>query len=350
MKRKIVLITIGTLVIALVGCLVWYWFIGQSIPKTELEEIESSMPAKKLLGIELGATQVSVKKLGLQEAQMEFRRRREADRYYEGKVPINFWGKVVDQFGNPVEGARVDMDWTDLSIKGSSNRTVYTDTQGKFSLTGVRGKNLGMFIEKEGYYRVSGRENQTSFEYASPYAETYFEPDKDNPVVFLMRKKGTPANLIKGDFTMKLHGEGVSGGIDFFKGKAVEEGQGQMQVTVWKYSDFSERRENNISIFPYDWAITIKFPDGGFVEHNDVFPFLAPESGYVSEFSQRWHVEGQHVGSGNRLTKQWYFRVGNPPRYGRMTFGTYGNMPNFNIGYYLNPTPNDRNLESANER
>ena len=200
-------------------------------------------------------------------------------------------------------------------------------------------------IEKEGYYKMPSEGNQTSFEFAEFFDKNFYLPDKENPVVFLMGKKGTPANLIKGELTLCLEEEGASAGIDFFMGKAVGAGQGQMQVTTWKPEYLQ-----GVSTYSFDWAVEIKFPDGGFVECHDVFPFLAPESGYVSEMSQKLHFTRDGLASVNHFKKKWYFRFGNPPRYGRMTFSTYGNMPNFNVSYYLNPTPGDRNLESDPNR
>ena len=47
-------------------------------------------------------------------------KKREQDRAFEWKTPIEFYGKVLDQDGNPVAGATAGIVWTDLSSKGSS--------------------------------------------------------------------------------------------------------------------------------------------------------------------------------------------------------------------------------------
>ena len=46
-----------------------------------------------------------------------------ADPQYDWKQPINFYGKVVDENNQPVEGASADFSWTDLSPNGTSKTT-----------------------------------------------------------------------------------------------------------------------------------------------------------------------------------------------------------------------------------
>jgi len=119
-----------------------------------------------------------------------------------------------------------------------------------------------------------------------------------------------------------------------------------MQITTWK-PDLSEKRANNMSVFPYEWAIKVDFTDGGFMECKDLFPFLAPESGYVKEFYKKFHpVDG---GKETRVTKVFYFHVGNPPQYGLMKIRTAGRGKSVFLEYLLNTKPNDRNLETGSQ-
>ena len=44
-----------------------------------------------------------------------------ADPEYEGKQPINFYGKVIDESNQPITGATVIFVWTDLSTNVSGD-------------------------------------------------------------------------------------------------------------------------------------------------------------------------------------------------------------------------------------
>ena len=88
----------------------------------------------------------------------------EKDRYFEWKMPINFYGRVLDEINQPVGGATVKFTWTDLSPAGSSSAEVLSDGSGSFALTGKQGKRLVVdSVTKEGYY-LSKIENQFSYD------------------------------------------------------------------------------------------------------------------------------------------------------------------------------------------
>ena len=88
------------------------------------------------------------------------------DPKFEWKMPISFFGRIEDQNGQPVAGAKVVLQWTDLSQNGTSEKAVFSNEQGLFELRDVTGKRLAITqIDKEGYY-ASVHGVQTSFEYA----------------------------------------------------------------------------------------------------------------------------------------------------------------------------------------
>ena len=57
-------------------------------------------------------------------------------------MPISFYGKVVDEDGQPVSGATASFIWTDMSAKGTSTVESVSDQQGLFLLDAVQGKRL----------------------------------------------------------------------------------------------------------------------------------------------------------------------------------------------------------------
>src|SRR5678810_1149679 len=58
------------------------------------------------------ATQSNTLAVGLKEAYLT---NKAIDRDYDWKVPIDFFGKVLDQDNDPVASAAVELSWTDLS-------------------------------------------------------------------------------------------------------------------------------------------------------------------------------------------------------------------------------------------
>ena len=101
------------------------------------------------------------------------------------RTAIDFYGKVVDEKGNPVEGASVRFNWSEvpaLDGTGNSESTV-SDTDGLFSLRGKHGPNLTVWVAKDGHY-VS-KTNTSGFSYGM--GDGGFSPEPHNPVLFYLR-------------------------------------------------------------------------------------------------------------------------------------------------------------------
>lgn len=136
-------------------------------------------------------------------------------------VPMSVYGKVVDERGRPIEGARVEVvkqetsffntmfEGTILQLGSRTPRTRFvlrTDAQGRFSLTDVRGWSLGVAeIKVPGRWRlrdtatnVGDKFKNGSFTFYSPSwiidqdgvltAGEYwpYRPHPDHPAVFPM--------------------------------------------------------------------------------------------------------------------------------------------------------------------
>jgi hypothetical protein len=287
-------------------------------------------------------SQLSLRDRPRKEVIREFNQNTKRDSRYEWKIPIRFYGKVLDQNNNPIDNASVHFQWVNLrGSEGVEEADTITDTHGRFSLEGKRGKNLGVRISKEGYYDVSPYENQLDFEYANPAENTFYEPDASNPVIFLMRRKGKMEALIAKEVELELSGQGTTGTVDLSTGGVSPSG-GQLQVTVWKPTITTEQI-NAGKVFPYDWRLQIRINHGGLAEQKDVFPFEAPESGYVAQYDATFHPTNG-ASADVAVDKQFYFHFGRPPKYGRLRVRTAGDRPYVSIDYWLNPS-GSRNLE-----
>lgn len=200
----------------------------------------------------------------------ERRERLKTDRSYEWKTPISFYAKVIDQDNHPVPGVEVQLDWNDTSLKGTSFGTRVTDGSGHFSITGIRGKILGVrSLSKPGYVEAKAS-NRYSFEYAGFWEPDYHEPDPNNPVIFHLRKRGQaePLLTIAGKVVVEF---GAAVPIPMPKG-APDGGNDRIRIAVIE----SDGKANL-------WRAHMAVEGGGLVPALDEFPFLAPESGYESE-------------------------------------------------------------------
>src|SRR5207248_8222278 len=211
------------------------------------------------------------------EIQAEVARRDRADSRWEWKTPISFYGMVVDETLSPISDASVHFEWTDLSPRGTSEANTFSDSQGLFSLGGVKGKRLLVRVAKEGYYSSDSR-NRQSFEFANPFEEIYYRPDNTSPILFHLRKKGAGTQLIKKSVEVVLPGDGSGASIDLATGKLSQ--SGQMEIKAWK--PWPPRP----MVPHYDWKVALTINGGGgFVEAPQEFAFEAPEAAYNPLFT-----------------------------------------------------------------
>lgn len=112
---------------------------------------------------------------------------------------IDFYGRAIDQFGEPVAGAEVSgVVLYNTGIRaGEKQVKTTTDAQGCFRFADLEGQDLGIGIAKEGY---EYRNRNSSFSYS------YFEadhkrhiPDPKNPVIFTLWKKQGAEALVHYD-------------------------------------------------------------------------------------------------------------------------------------------------------
>jgi hypothetical protein len=119
-------------------------------------------------------------------------------------VPVSFYGQIVDDRGNPLEGVNVEVHVTTANpwfILGARRfaqdkvRAFRTGGDGRFQVTNQKGWSVGVRnIKKPGYQftpRVTKGGNwQTTFYFAGGGVgkDGPHKPDPHNPVAFEMRK------------------------------------------------------------------------------------------------------------------------------------------------------------------
>jgi hypothetical protein len=245
--------------------------------------------------------------------------------------PIVFYGKVVDENEQPVQAANVSFSWGQLVPEKSFETNAITDSDGLFSIAGLTGAFLGVHVEKSGYYAV--KTNQSHFQYWGISDSTAFQPDKNSPVVFHLRKKGAEAQLKIATLNVKIPLEGIPVEIDLLNQNSGT--TGQLQVTQVKptYETWKKASE---------WSFHMEIPDGGFIEEQDEFPFEAPETGYQSVAN--FDFRRSNTNWATDIRKSYYIKFGNPPTYGQLTVLTDISWAGARLSYAINPD-GSRNLE-----
>ena len=207
---------------------------------------------------------------------------------------ISFHGRVIDQYGKPVEDAEVILQLTKFSPNPDSFFTDvedcprHTDKDGRFSFSALRGRNLSIStINKTGYddenMRV-GFGGQTSFEKKrsddqKPSTRVLPIP-KSDPAVFIIRKKGDTSYLMAGDeyfdFIIKKNnfGEVALNGS--------RKSPTEPAPLFWPGFLVTCTTTEN----PPGWAVTIKGANAGDeLLRSDKVLYEAPESGYQSQLT-----------------------------------------------------------------
>lgn len=245
------------------------------------------------------------------------------DPYFEYKAPISFYGKVVDESGNPIERVAVKISWTDANKQtGASSRAVMSDANGLFSIKDVHGISLSvMDMDKEGYTK-SIAQNKFLFKYGWFPDPSYHSPDSNNPVTFVMHKSGPTESLIRRERMEAQLGPDQS---RFFP-----IGSGDIFVKVERLSAESPDTKY--------WNARVTIPNGSLQLTTEEFPNQAPEDGYTNEFviTNGISVRGSQGGT---------FYVKTAMGYGKVMIYYIPNMPWIYVESWFNPNPNSRNLE-----
>ena len=193
-----------------------------------------------------------------------------SDPDFEWKMPIDFYGKVIDQFGDPVSQAEVEAGWTTVVGPVPDPKTnFFTDRNGSFAIAGIQGKRLSIGISKTGYQYTS---NSTgSFEYAAFYDNLFHIPDPNHPVIFRLHKLVDAEPL----YVFSPYGEiDVGGGpliLDATKGKIGSDGNLSFSIVLGA----------GTNQYGSDFTLSVTALNGsGLVTSEEEFLTKAPQSGY----------------------------------------------------------------------
>ena len=258
-----------------------------------------------------------------------------AERYRQSQIrPIDFYGKVVDEKGQPVPGATATINWANAD--GEGNKVwIASDENGLFSLLGQRGKGIQVRLHHPSFYNTTN--NPISFEYADVSSRFFHRPNSDVPIIFSLKRKGQAEPLIVFKKSSRIAKDGTPVFLDLVRGSVFLSPQGQLKLeclTMDKERDAEKR---------YDWTFSITVPNGGVFESTNEFDFVAPSEAYSPS---NVFVMRKEMGAdwSSKLEKNYFLKLGNGT-FGRMRLTMIsGGDHFFKIESFVNPS-GSRNLE-----
>lgn len=189
-------------------------------------------------------------------------------------TPISFYGKVVDQFGQPVPDARVELI-PNNKVLGEHLSTYVrtTDAAGNFSIRGIHGITLAVEASKSGYQVIRGKDNVLTssalFEYGVPSDSGPALPTRDHPAIFALYKYGPLEPLTKIEhkmFRIARNGAPVTVSLD-----------PAHQVVLRCWNAELSRPDGQRQ---YDWSLEISVVNGGIIQRENDLISEAPVAGY----------------------------------------------------------------------
>jgi hypothetical protein len=245
----------------------------------------------------------------------------------------DFYGKVIDQDGQPVIGANVNgylrsdegFGINDEEVEGFKTQT---DAEGLFQFTGLHGARFGQKVGKDGYeMRDEGYISQAGSK-TSP----------NDRATFMMWKLRGAEPMRHSQLHAYIPCDGSVTKFDLLTGK--KNPDGDLIVNLTRNPLNIDRRR------PFNWSVTLEIPNGGVQEISNIYPNEAPAEGYQPTMTldfptnkAGWQPEFQHA---------YYFKSKDGQVYGRMTINIMANFQPpptlFDVEIYANPA-GSQNLE-----
>ena len=348
MKKHIAIVIVAVTII--VGLAAWLWFghhrvtetapipaqepgalakPAETLPRAYVSKNDGTIPPKPRL---FKSKEYPPKSPDVQAMWDWWLAMDKADHSFQWKMPIEFYGIVLDQFDQPVAGADVSMTWT--TDGGTRTNKIKSGEDGKFSLSDASGKRLSVSVLKLGYARTTSWTQ--SFDYSSFSDDTFHVPDSANPVVFKVQKLIKPEPLFVYTLSGTMKCDGTLAAVDIEKGKVGEVGDFQFAVTT----------SGNSPVLGSDYTVSLNAkPGAGFVVEPGEFAIAAPQQGYQSAITFR------QSSTDSTHKRKHVIRF-----YGKTTAGTYarlivrveidesGTLAYYTVGIFYNPS-GSRNLE-----
>ena len=253
----------------------------------------------------------------------------------QNKQPLDLYGKVVDQYGEPVVGAKVQgnvmLNADDDNTKDEVHFTE-TDSEGRFSFVGLHGVELGVWPQKQGY--------DYNLKLPSKRPDKY-QPDPNNPVVFTMWKARGAEPMIHDEKFYGINPDGQIFTIDLVNKRKIEGENvaGDLLVQIQRPPQIQPREK-------YDWSFVMTAINGGFIEVTEnSYLNEAPEDGYQQKYEI--DMSSSNPSWQEQIEKTFYIKSRGGQVYGHLhitVIPNYNDTSVFKTDSYINPA-GSRDLE-----
>lgn len=255
-------------------------------------------------------------------------------------TPVKFYGIVLDQDGQPVPAAKVEVSVLNNFTKGTPISTT-SDASGKFIIRS-RGASLHVEVSKQGYGRIDReskfKPSSQGFDFVDGIGKGIHHPDSASPVVFQLRKPRNPVALERLAVNPSVPRDGTPITVNLSKTSTAA-----VQIRCLT------NEGNPVPMGRYNWRCETSVKGGGIQEVKEDEVFEAPEDGYASSAVIEMPTTLDVKVWRSRVEKKYWLRFPDNT-YGRVEFSMHSGGDHFAIiEGYRNPASNDRNLESKIE-
>ncbi len=257
--------------------------------------------------------------------------------------PIEFYGKVVDQFGQPVSNAEVlgRIVYNNGGAAGVRNASVFTDVNGRFEFHGAMGRTLDFSITKAGY-KFTPEGDAYDFTSLVPENKRH-HPNPNEPVIVKMWKLQGAEPLLHGGKLVRAAPDGTPVKINLTTRSVIGEG-GDILLSL-HHPHYPHGTPN---VPHYNWWVEVVPAEGGILEATDrpENMLMAPADGYSP--SWRFDQAADHANWTRTFTKSFYVKMPGE-RYGRLVLNVECNSTEVSspvqLSWWINLKPGSRILE-----
>ena len=338
MSKKPKILFIGLLVaVLLLG--IWYYFAALRVPVAVKAPVSPSKASSSFSVPHEPITVNPANNTPMTPQQMRAAADAEANREksiwnFAFMTPIAFYGKVVDEKGNPIEGAKAVLSPADAMMGGNHEYERTTDENGLFSIF-THGLGLAVDVSKKGYYTL--QESSGTFGYAKGSGAQPPHNDPNNPAIFILKKMGETEPLIMAHYQGKIEKDGTPVQMNLTTGHTYHEANPDIQIRSWVKDQDPTKA--------FDWNCEIDVLGGGGIqaEKGGPFDFTAPVGGYQPSATIAMPAANPQWRSSQ--DRKYFLKLANGT-YARIDFAIgAGGYNTIEISSYLNPSSGHRNLE-----
>lgn len=301
--------------------------------------------------------------------------------FLQGATPINFYGKVIDQFGEPVPYANINamvsrykrlqvpfLLWASGDIYHERFK-IKSNKHGLFSISAGMGAALAVGAIDTSEYRFVSQyysfqkqrldSHVGSYDYSWYYSSVYgrHRPNSSNPMVYYLWKKGKTPVMLAGKQEWKISRDSIGKpiSVDLVLPLMLNQPHdnsdmnrphpsGPQPTEDWRITFQWEQTNQGASTWP--WAFKIEAVNGGFIETEDPILRVAPSEGYQPGFTYDRghpppyprHCYGVLPQGGYLMRRVVYFQMRNGA-YGHARIeASFHPTPQILIEYAFNPT------------